>query len=182
MVIPVQILSYNKMLGQLLDAGNTTALAHYVRMLETAFLLSGLELFKLGERPKRGSSPKLVLWNNALVSAVAAKNFSDALNSPDYWGRLVENAVGSALLNELRGLPYELFYWLNGNDEVDYIVHAPDAIWVIEVKSSRMRKAPGLKRCLSLYPKAKPFIIGGAGMPLLEFFTTPKKELFSPGG
>jgi uncharacterized protein len=177
---PAQILSYNKMLGQLLDAGNTTTLAHYVRILETAFLLSGLELFKIGERPKRGSSPKLVLWNNALVSAVAAKTFPEALDSPDYWGRLVENAVGSALLNGLRGLPYELLYWRNGNDEVDYIVHAPGAVWAIEVKSSRMRKASGLKRFLSLYPKAKPFIIGGTGLPLSEFFTTPKKELFSP--
>jgi hypothetical protein len=42
-----------------------------------------------------------------------------------------------------------------------------------------MKKATGLKRFLSLYPEAKPFIVGGTGMPLQEFFTTPKKELFS---
>jgi hypothetical protein len=45
---PAQILSYNKMLGQLQDAGNTTTLAHYLRLLETAFLVSGLELFSRG--------------------------------------------------------------------------------------------------------------------------------------
>jgi len=41
-VHPAQILSYNKMLGQLQDAGNTTTLAHYLKLLETAFLISGL--------------------------------------------------------------------------------------------------------------------------------------------
>jgi len=55
---PAHILSYNKMLGPLLDAGNTTTLAHYVKILESAVLLSGLELFKIGGRPKRGSSTK----------------------------------------------------------------------------------------------------------------------------
>jgi uncharacterized protein len=127
--------SYNKMLGQLVDAGNTTTLAHYVRILETAFLLSGLELFKIGKRPKRGSSPKLVLWNNALISAVSAKPLSETLDNPELWGRLVENTVGSSLLNELRGLPYELFYWRHGNDEVDYILHTPPKTWAIEVKA-----------------------------------------------
>lgn len=49
-VHPAQILSYNKMLGQLQDAGNTTTLAHYLKLLETASLISGLELFKGGRR------------------------------------------------------------------------------------------------------------------------------------
>jgi len=62
---PAQILSYNKMLGQLQDVGNTTTIAHYLKLLETAFLVSGLELFSRGSVRKRGSSPKLVLWNNA---------------------------------------------------------------------------------------------------------------------
>ena len=39
---PAQILSYTKMLGQLQDAGNTVTLAGYLRLLETAFLASGL--------------------------------------------------------------------------------------------------------------------------------------------
>src|SRR6056297_617243 len=42
---PAQIVSYNKMLGQLQDAGNTTTLAHYLNILGSAFLLSGLELY-----------------------------------------------------------------------------------------------------------------------------------------
>ena len=67
---PAQILSYNKMLGQLQDAGNTTTLAHYLSLLETAFLVTGLQVYSKGQVRKRASSPELVLWNNALVSAL----------------------------------------------------------------------------------------------------------------
>jgi len=53
---PAQVLSYNKMLGQLQDAGNTTTLSQYVRLLEGAFLLSGLERFSSGKARSRGTS------------------------------------------------------------------------------------------------------------------------------
>jgi len=71
---PAQILSYNKMLGQLQDAGNTTTLAHYLQLLEAAFLVSGLERFTGGKGQKRGSSPKLVAWNNALVNDLRSED------------------------------------------------------------------------------------------------------------
>jgi hypothetical protein len=175
---PSLILSYNKMLGQLTDAGNTTTLSHYVQLLHSAFLLSGLELYKIGQRPKRGSSPKLVLWNNALVNAVSGKGFEASREDPEQWGRLVDNAVGATLLNQLQGGAHELYYWRQKGSEVDYVLHTPESIWAIEVKSSRMKNPHGLRRFLDLYPEARPFIIGGSGMPLQEFFRTPLPDLF----
>jgi uncharacterized protein len=176
---PAQILSYNKMLGQLTDAGNTTTLAHYVRLLETAFLLSGLEQYKIGGRPKRGSSPKLVLRNNALVSALSLESCADMRANPELWGRLVENAVGATLLNQLQGLPYEVYYWRKAPSEVDFVVHTARGTWAVEVKSSRSRGASGLRSFLGLHPRARPLIVGGSGMELEEFFLTPMVELFS---
>ena len=176
---PSQILSYNKMLGQLTDAGNTTTLAHYIQVLDSAFLLSGLEQYKIGQLPKRGSSPKLVLWNNALINAVSTNDFEATRNNPELWGRIVENAVGASLLNELRGLPYELYYWRRANYEVDYVLYTPKKTWAIEVKSSSMKHPRGLQKFLDLYPDAIPFIIGGNGMPLEDFSTQPRKA-FSP--
>jgi uncharacterized protein len=175
---PAQILSYNKMLGQLTNAGNTTTLAHYVHILESAYLLSGLELFKIGERPKRGSSPKLILWNNALVNALSPVSFDAARSNPEQWGRLVENAVGASLLNEFRGLPYKLYYWRKNDMEVDFVLHTPFDTWAIEVKSSRGSPPKGLQHFTKLYPKAKPVLIGGSGISLEEFFITPKRDLF----
>ncbi len=175
---PAEILSYNKMLGQLQDAGNTTTLAHYIPLLSSAFLVTGLELFKAGDRPKRGSSPKLIIRNSALVNALANRSFSETRSDPEVWGRLVENAVGAHLLNRLQDLTTELYYWRKDNAEVDFVIQTPKVTWALEVKSGRMRAPRGLEKFLALKKNARPFIIGGSGMPLEDFFLTDPKELF----
>lgn len=171
--LPAQIVSYTKMLGQLQDAGNTTTLAHYLRLLEGAFLLSGLELFSRGTQRKRGSSPKLVLWNNALVSSLGLRSFEQAVSDPAWWGRLVENAVGAHLCNGLGSMEYAVAYWRDGKYEVDYVVERGQDIWAIEVKSGASGDAKGLERFRTKYPEAKTLMIGGPGIPLEEFFSLP---------
>src|SRR5580704_16854531 len=54
-----QILSYQKMLGQLQDAGNTVTLAHYLELLHGAGMVMGLSKYAYGQVRQRGSSPKL---------------------------------------------------------------------------------------------------------------------------
>lgn len=174
---PAQILSYNKMLGQLHDAGNTTTLAHYVKLLETAFLLSGLELFKRGRLKRRGSSPKLVIWNNALINAVSGGGLISSRDDFSWWGRLVENAVGAYLLNFFTGRPVKLYYWRERGFEVDFVIETPRRLWALEVKSGRVGKIPGLAKFIRQYPDAEPLIIGSGGIPLAEFFTCNLSEL-----
>ena len=168
---PAQILSYNKMLGQLQDAGNTTTLSHYVRLLESAFLLSGLERFSVGKARSRGSSPKLILWNNALISALGLRSFEQTRNDPALWGRMVENAVGAHLLNQLPSLSYEVTYWRERNFEVDFVVRTADAVHAIEVKSGRPNAMRGLGAFRKKHPEARSLVIGTGGIPLEEFFT-----------
>lgn len=168
--LPAQSISYTKMLGQLHDAGNTTTLAHYLKLLESAFLASGLELFSQGLVRKRGSSPKLVLWNNALVNALSTRSFADSLADTIWWGRLVENAVGAQLCNNLNSVEYTVTYWREGNHEVDFVVARGRDIWAIEVKSGRSGKAAGLTGFRSRYPDARALLVGGPGIPLVEFF------------
>lgn len=167
---PAQSVSYTKMLGQLQDAGNTTTLAHYLKLLESAFLASGLELFSRGQQRKRGSSPKLVLWNNALVNALSTRSFADALGDTIWWGRLVENAVGAHLCNSLNSVEYTVTYWREGDHEVDFVIARGRDVWAIEVKSGRSGKASGLARFRLRYPEARVLLVGGAGIPLEEFF------------
>ena len=64
-----QILSYQKMLGQLTDAGNTTTLAHYLELLSGAGLLTGLNKYSTQLIRQKGSSPKLHVMNTALMTA-----------------------------------------------------------------------------------------------------------------
>jgi len=174
-----QILSYNNMLGQLQDAGNTTTLAHYLRLLAAAYLTSGLERFSAGQARSRGSSPKLVLWNNALVTALSTHSFDSIRDNPGVWGRLVENAVGAHLVNHLQALPYEVTYWRERDDEVDYVIAHGDALWAVEVKSGRPERPAGLSAFRHRYPRARSLIVGTGGIPLDEFFSTNPRELFA---
>jgi uncharacterized protein len=174
---PAQVLSYNKMLGQLQEAGNTTTLAHYLRLLETAFTLSGLERYSAGEARSRGSSPKLVFWNNALVSAMNPRSFEKTRADSGLWGRLVENAVGAHLLNHLQGLPYETSYWRRGDQEVDYIVRSGRTAWALEVKSGRARGVSGLIAFRKEHPRSRALLLGSGGIDLKEFFAADPREL-----
>ena len=94
-----QILSYQKMIGQLTDAGNTTTLAHYLELLQGAGMLAGLPKYSSGQVRQRGSSPKLQVLNTALMSAQDQRSIAEARHDGDYWGRIVESCVGAHLVN-----------------------------------------------------------------------------------
>ena len=177
---PAQILSYTKMLGQLQDAGNTTTLAHYLALLESAFLVSGLQAFSSGAARRRASSPKLILWNNALVNALSARTFEQARADAGAWGRLVENAVGAHLLNGLPPAAFSIRYWRLGGEEVDFVVQRGTAVWAVEVKSGRAGKLSGLHQFCRQYPDARRLVVGAEGMPLTTFFETQPQAIFSP--
>ncbi|MEI7940340.1 MAG: DUF4143 domain-containing protein, partial [Verrucomicrobiota bacterium] len=153
-------------------------LANYLRLLETAFLASGLELFSKGQARKRGSSPKLVLWNNALVSATVLKTFEQAFADGSWWGRLVENAVGAHLLNGLHGSAWGVTYWRAATEEVDFVVSQGTQDWALEVKSGRGHKVSGMAAFRKRYPKAKAWLVGTVGIKLEEFFSRPAPEWF----
>ncbi len=174
---PAQIFSYNKMLGQLQDAGNTTTLAHYLKLLESAYIVSGLESYRSGKAAKRGSSPKLILWNNALVSAHRAMSFAQAKQDGKAWGRLVENAAGAHLLNHLNRSFGEVFYWRDRDKEVDFVVRTAARTWALEVKTGKSVPGAGLEAFLKKNPKAKVLSIGTGGMDLADFFQSNPTQL-----
>jgi hypothetical protein len=179
---PAQIMAYNKMLGQLLEAGNTTTLAGYVEALQTAFLLSGLQAWSGSAVKQRASSPKLVLWNNALVHAMSRRTRPEVETDANWRGRLVENAVGAHLLCHLPPLGYSVHYWREGNAEVDFVVARPGRLWALEVKSGRGGKTAGLSRFRQRFSEAKALVIGGGGVPLEEFFKTQPGVWFEERG
>lgn len=85
-----QALSYTKMIGQLNDAGNTTTVANYLAMLASIGIISGLPKFSRGIARRRASSPKLQVWNNALLNAQSSYTFNEARKDPAVWGRVVD--------------------------------------------------------------------------------------------
>jgi predicted AAA+ superfamily ATPase len=154
-----QLLSYQKMIGQLQDAGNTTTLAHYLELLDQAFLIVGLKKYEGARARLRSSSPKLQTHNNALMSAQSMRSFSEVRSEPDIWGRFVESAVGSYLVNQSRVEGFDLGYWRDGNFEVDFVISYGKKVLGIEVKSGRRSKVSGLLAFSKKFPKAKTMII-----------------------
>lgn len=170
---PAQHVSYNKMLGQLQDVGNTTTLAHYLKLLETAFLVSGVELYSAGRGRRRGSSPKFIVWNSALINALSLYSFQEARRDGAWWGRIVENAVGAHLLNHLFEPVWNVTYWRDGDQEVDFVVTQGREVWALEVKSGRPGRLAGLAAFRTRYPQSRVLLIGGDGIPLDDFFSNP---------
>ena len=173
-----QVLSYQKMVGQLQDAGNTTTLAHYLDLLAGAGMVAGIPKFSGRRVRQRGSSPKLQVLNTALMTAQSPLSFEEARRNRDYWGRLVESAVGAHLHNSSPGAGVEISYWRDRGKEVDFILRSGKSIVALEVKSSRRKDSlPGLAAFGKLYPAARKLTVGDQGIPLEEFLLTPAARL-----
>jgi predicted AAA+ superfamily ATPase len=172
-----QVLSYQKMLGQLQDAGNTTTLAHYLNLLGGAGLLEGLPKYSGQRVRQRASSPKLQVLNTALITAQSQFSMEEAKRDTNYWGRLVESGVGATLINGLRGKGIEVFYWSSRNQEVDFVLSRGKSLVAIEVKSGRRRAGlPGIEAFSKEFSVTKRLLVGAQGIPLRKFLLTPPEE------
>lgn len=164
-----QIVTLTKLMGQLQDAGNVTTLAHYLDLLGGAGMVAGLSKYSGSQVRRRGSSPKLVVLNNALVTATTGITPADAKTEPETRGHLVETVVGAHLLSGAEsGL--EVFYWREGDVEVDYVVRSGRSLFAIEVKSGRVSSStPGLSQFAKEYRNVRPLLVGEGGIELEEF-------------
>jgi predicted AAA+ superfamily ATPase len=172
-----QILSYQKMIGQLQDAGNTTTLAHYLELLTGAGMLTGLQKFATRPVRERSSSPKLQVLNTALISAQSRLTFDEARKDREFWGRLVESAVGTHLINSAAGTGIELFYWRERGREVDFILRSGKTVVAIEVKSgSRKEGLPGMDAFDKAFQPKRKLLVGGDGILLEKFLLIPAAD------
>jgi predicted AAA+ superfamily ATPase len=169
-----QILSYQKMLGQLTDAGNTTTLAHYLELLQGAGMLAGLSKYAHGQLRQRASSPKLQVLNTALMSAPDPRPLAEVRQDGDAWGRRVESCVGAHLFNSTLGTNLNLAYWRERNHEVDFILQQGRSTVAIEVKSGARREfLPGMEAFVRTFKPKRQLLVGGQGIPLEEFLSQP---------
>jgi predicted AAA+ superfamily ATPase len=173
-----QVLSYQKMLGQLQDAGNTITLAHYLELLQAAGLIAGLQKYAGQKVRQRASSPKFLVLNTALMSALSHRRLEDVRQDGDAWGRWVETAIGSTLFNGIMGKGMNLFYWQGNNREVDFILSRGRDVVAIEVKSGRRKEhlLPGMEAFSKEFHVKRKLLVGGGGIALEKFFLTPAEE------
>ena len=168
-----QELSLTKMIDAMNEAKHTETLSDYLHLLAEAKLLTGLHKYAAQEVRKRNSAPKLHVFNTALMSAIQDYSFAEAQADRSYWGRLVESCVGAHLLNT-SDEDTKLYYWREGNQEVDFILAKGRKLAAIEVKSS---PNPVLSKGLDVfgqkYSLARKILVGNGGVALAEFLSQP---------
>ncbi len=164
-----QEVSYRKLMGQLDDAGNATTIAHYLQLLREAGLLAGMQKYSKKLIKSRASSPRLIAFDTSLMVANYGRYREFLLTDPDRRGHLVECAVGAYLLK--RGLKehFNIEWWRDGSNEVDFVLSSGGAITAIEVKSGRIKGVKGLDEFCREVPGSKSIVVGSAGAPLDEF-------------
>ena len=163
-----KLISYNKLLGQLQDVGNTTTVARYLDLLSDAGLVTALSRYTPAPHGGRASPPKLIVLNTALMTAPSGYTFKEARADRSYWGRLVESAVGAHLYNT-RGTATRLHFWRVPPHEVDFVIARGPHLLGIEVKSGKSRSQSGLDAFADRFRDARTVVVGTGGIPLNEF-------------
>ena len=184
---PAEIFSYQKMLGQLQDAGNTTTIAFYLRLMANAFFLVPVEKYSGNRVKQKGSSPKVISLDNSIINVVNNRNYGEVMRDLAYKGRLFENAVGSRLYWLAQEEGWEIFYWRERDFEVDYVLSKGDKIVAVEVKSGYPGKAQSaLDVFARKYKNVKKIVISFIknddlknvkNIKAEEFFLNPKEIL-----
>ena len=167
-----QILSYNKMLGHLQDAGNTTTLTRYLHLLSQAGLLTGLPNHTGSPVAVRASTPKLNVLDTAFMAAVCGYSFDEARSDRSHWGRMVESAVGAHLVNTASSST-AVKYWRHRGEEVDFVLHRGPNLIGIEVKSGI---TPPSSSAISAFRRRfspRSVLTVGADVTLDEFLSHP---------
>lgn len=148
MSYPAQEISYTKLLGQIQDSGNTDLVKHYIHLYESAFLMKAIHKYSGRPLATRVSSPKLIPLCGALIDR-------KILDSAEGFGRAFEAAVGAALINS--GL--EVYYWREGNAEVDFVISHKKYLFAMEVKSGRKKPTKGIETFAKHFKSAIPVFV-----------------------
>jgi len=177
-----QIISYNKLLSGLDDSGNTTTLSHYIKLLDEAGIVCGLQKYTRKNIIQKQSIPKFQTHNQSLFCSLFPNSFNDAILDYKTWGRFVESAVGAHLISEKSRLNGgKIRYWreVEGRNtyEVDFVFEYNGKILGLEVKSGN-GQVKSFAKFKERFPDAMTLIVGKNGIPWQEFIAGKIEHLF----
>lgn len=162
---PAEIVSLQKMLGQLTDKGNVTTIAHYLDLLAKAFLVVPLQKYSPEILRIRSSSPKLIVMAQALLAAVQGKAPASFAKDRALYGRWVENAVGAHLLRS----GFDVFYWRDRDQEIDFIARRQGVVFAVEVGISDKKRIAPVARLAEKSGITRTLIVGPGGVGIDKF-------------
>lgn len=158
---PAQIISLQKMQGQLQDGGALETVAHYLALLQDAYLITPLEKYAKQVVRRRAAPPKIVVLNNALLSAMHPDGAPDPKREPSRFGQWVENACLAFAVNQNQ----QVSYWREEPIEVDGIFEGSWGKWAVEIKTGRftISELRGLLEFCRRFPDFRPLVLTAPG-------------------
>ena len=112
------------------------------------------------------------------MGRVRPLSFKKAIIDRKEWGRIFESSIGAYLVSQSFVHRFEVLYWRERNDEVDFVLRRKNSIVAIEVKSNMEKKTDGLDKFRQMFNPNTSFIIGNAGIKPEEFFEMDIRKLF----
>ncbi len=173
-----QLLSLNKMLGTLQDAGNTATLAGYINLLDESGLLCGLQKFSIDMARRKASIPKFQVYNNALKVLYSPLTLQQAVANRKEWGHIFESGIGAYIVSKAFTCRFNVYYWRERNDEVDFILCKKGSVVAVEIKSNTEKRTDGLDKFKRLFKPKASFIVGDGGISAEDFLTTDISNIF----
>jgi hypothetical protein len=154
---PAQIVSLQKLQGQLQDAGALETIAHYLALLEEAFLVAPLAKYSPRPARRRAAPPKLVTLNNALVAVMDPRGLASGASDPARFGAWVENACLAHAWNAGQ----RVTYWREEPLEIDAVIEGSWGSWAVEVKTGRFQTTDlkGLLELTRRHPQLRPLVV-----------------------
>jgi hypothetical protein len=158
---PAQVVSLQKLQGQLQDKGAIETVAHYLQLLEDAYLVAALERFSSETHRRRSAPPKLVVLNNALLSAMHPEGPPDQARDPARFGVWVENACLAFAINQGQ----QVSYWREEPLEIDAVIEGTWGKWAVEIKTGSFdaQSLKGLLEFCRRNPKCTPLVVCAEG-------------------
>ncbi len=183
---PAQIVSLQKLQGQLHDAGALETIAHYLQLLEEAYLVVSLEKHAARPPRRRAAPPKLVTLSNALAAVVDPRGIPDPTHEAARFGAWVENACLAFAWNT----GHRVSYWREEPLEVDGVIESDQGAWAVEVKTGPFGASDlrGLLEFTKRFPRFQPLLLCDPGMlPAADRLGVPATSwkrflLVGPGG
>ena len=173
-----ELLSLSKMLGSLQDAGNTVTLAGYINLLDESGMLCGLQKYSIDTARRRASIPKLQVYNNALKMVYQPLTYEQAIMDRKQWGHIFESGIGAWIISQAFSHRFEVFYWRERTDEVDFIIRKKGTVIAIEVKSNAEKNTQGLDMFRQRFSPKSAFIVGDGGISAEDFLSMDITNLF----
>jgi hypothetical protein len=106
------------------------------------------------------------------------QTFSSAIADRKTWGHIFESGIGAHIMSQAFTHRFEVFYWRDRNDEVDFILRKHNSVVAIEVKSNAEANTSGLDRFKREFNPSAAIIVGSHGISPADFLSLNLSAIF----